>query len=128
MARGLGSRVHFEVGDLERAPLSDESFDAVISNGAFCLVPHKPVAFQEMFRLLKPGGRFYFDEVTAAALATRGYRWLFDHPTEDRFTASEFVAELERQGLQVGSRWRTRVRGHYLLGVAQRPYSDAAPR
>jgi hypothetical protein len=28
----------------------------------------------------RPGCRFYFDEATAAALATRGYRWLFNHP------------------------------------------------
>ena len=65
----------------------------------------------------------YFDEVTAAALATRGYRWLFDHPTEDRFTGAEFVAELDRQGLQVRA-WRTYLRGHYLLGAAERPHTE----
>ena len=77
-------------------------------------------AVGEVARVLRPGGRFYFDEVTADALATRGYRWLFDHPTQNRFTAAEFVAELERQGLAVGRRWRTRIRGHYVLGVADR--------
>ncbi|WP_100877372.1 class I SAM-dependent methyltransferase [Pseudonocardia alni] len=129
---GYGERVRLATGDMTdlRTALDaeDNSYDAVFD---FAIVHHVPdwrAALAEIVRVLKPGGRFYFDEVTAAALATRGYRWLFDHPTEDRFTASEFVAELERQGLQVGSRWRTRVRGHYLLGVAQRPYSDAAPR
>ena len=30
----------------------------MISNGAFCLVPNKATAFAEVFRILKPGGRF----------------------------------------------------------------------
>jgi SAM-dependent methyltransferase/uncharacterized iron-regulated protein len=58
-ARGLvETAVRFAVGDLERLPLADESADAVISNGAFCLVPNKATAFAEVFRILKPGGRF----------------------------------------------------------------------
>lgn len=95
-------------------------YDAVFD---FAIVHHVPdwrAAIAEVVRVLRPGGRFYFDEVTAAALATRGYRWLFVHPTEDRFTGAEFVAELERQGLRVRG-WRTYLRGHYLLGVAEQP-------
>ncbi|MGE3661798.1 MAG: class I SAM-dependent methyltransferase [Pseudonocardia sp.] len=129
---GYSDRVRLATGDMTdlRAALGaeDGSYDAVFD---FAIVHHVPdwrTALAEIARVLAPGGRFYFDEVTAAALATRGYRWLFDHPTEDRFTAREFVAELERHGLQVGSRWRTQIRGHYLLGVAQRPSSDTAPR
>jgi SAM-dependent methyltransferase len=129
---GYGDRVRLATGDVTdlRTALGaeDGSYDAVFD---FAIVHHVPdwrAAVAEIVRVLKPGGRFYFDEVTAAALATRGYRWLFDHPTEDRFTAQEFVAELQRQGLQVGPRWRTRIRGHYLLGAAQRPALGAAPR
>ena len=36
----------------------NERFDVVISNGAFCLAPNKAAAFSEIFRVLKPGGRF----------------------------------------------------------------------
>ena len=128
----FGDRVRLATGDMTdlRSALGaeDGSYDAVFD---FAIVHHVPdwrAALAEIVRVLAPGGRFYFDEVTAAALATRGYRWLFDHPTEDRFTARDFVAELERQGLQVGSRWCTRIRGHYLLGVAQRPVTGTAPR
>ncbi len=35
-----------------------ESFDVVISNGVFNLIPDKERAVAEAFRLLKPGGRF----------------------------------------------------------------------
>jgi SAM-dependent methyltransferase len=57
-ARGVGGRVDFMVGDLERLPLPAASADCVISNGAFCLAPSKPAAFAEVYRVLKPGGRF----------------------------------------------------------------------
>ena len=57
-ARGVETAVQFAVGDLECLPLPDQSADAVISNGAFCLVPNKATAFAEVFRILKPGGRF----------------------------------------------------------------------
>jgi hypothetical protein len=65
-------------------------------------------------------GRFFFEEVTATALARASYRALFDHPEEDRFTAGDFLAERGRHGLAVGERWVTQVGGDYLFGVAER--------
>lgn len=35
----------------------DNTFDVVISNGAFCLAPNKEASFREIFRVLRPGGR-----------------------------------------------------------------------
>eukprot|EP00092_Neocalanus_flemingeri_P001211 GFUD01001290.1.p1 GENE.GFUD01001290.1~~GFUD01001290.1.p1 ORF type:complete len:595 (+),score=168.40 GFUD01001290.1:46-1830(+) len=52
------TNVKFVHGDMEKMPFETESFDAVISNGAFCLAPNKEAAFEEIFRVLKPGGRF----------------------------------------------------------------------
>ena len=57
-ARGLAERVRFVTGDIERLPLDEGAADAVISNGAFCLAPDKPRAFAEVYRVLRPGGRF----------------------------------------------------------------------
>ena len=129
---GHGDRVRVAVGDATdlRTALGagNASYDAVFDFAIIHHVPDWRAAIGEVVRVLKPGGRFYFDEVTAAALATRGYRWLFDHPTHDRFTGQQFIAELERQGLRVGPRWRTHIRGHYLLGVAQRPQPDGPAR
>jgi len=42
---------------LKRSSLSEIQFDVCISNGAFCLIPGKKVAFQQVFDALKPGGR-----------------------------------------------------------------------
>jgi len=57
-ARGVEERVTFVNGDMENVPLPDDSVDVVISNGAFCLAPDKERAFQEIYRVLKPGGHF----------------------------------------------------------------------
>ncbi|MBK0868698.1 class I SAM-dependent methyltransferase [Saccharopolyspora sp. HNM0986] len=98
----------------------DASYDAVFDFAIIHHIPNWRDALAEIARVLTPGGRFYFDEVTATALARPSYRLLLDHPTEDRFTAGEFLAELPRHGLVVGERWRTRIGGDYLLGVATR--------
>ncbi|MCF8095240.1 MAG: methyltransferase domain-containing protein [Desulfobacteraceae bacterium] len=41
----------------EDLPFKNNKFDAVISNGAINLIPDKHAAIQEIFRILKPGGR-----------------------------------------------------------------------
>ena len=55
--RGL-QNVSFVHGDMEKMPFDDDTFDVVISNGAFCLAPDKEAAFREIRRVLRPGGVF----------------------------------------------------------------------
>jgi len=52
------SNVTFQEASVENLPFPDVSFDVVISNGAFNLVPDKLKALKEVFRVLKPLGRF----------------------------------------------------------------------
>lgn len=120
--RRLGGREELDirVGDAAAIDLPDASVDAVFD---FAIVHHVPdwrAAIGEIRRVLRPGGRFYYSEVTKHALDRPSYRLLFDHPVHDRFTASDFVAALEDNGLQVGDRHRTFVRRDYTLGVAER--------
>ncbi|MGH9278791.1 MAG: class I SAM-dependent methyltransferase, partial [Acidimicrobiales bacterium] len=60
---GVTDSVRFHVGDAERLPFPDASFDAVVSECAFCTFPDKPTAAAEMARVLKPGGQVGITDV-----------------------------------------------------------------
>ena len=51
----VASRVQFERGDAERLPFSDESFDAVICECAFCTFPEKSAAARRVPPRPSPG-------------------------------------------------------------------------
>lgn len=114
-----GDRVRLWVGDVARIEAADATYDAVFDFGIIHHVPTWRSALAEVARVLKPGGIFYFEEVTKHALDRASYRILFDHPARDRFTGAEFVAELDRHGLAVRGH-RTIIFGDFLLGAADR--------
>lgn len=50
--------VTFQEASGEEIPFPEAGFDVVISNGVFNLIPDKLKALEEVFRVLKPSGRF----------------------------------------------------------------------
>ncbi len=55
--RLYGLPVDARVGDAEKLPFSDNSFDVVYSFGVLHHTPNTPKAVSEVYRVLKPGGR-----------------------------------------------------------------------
>ncbi|HET8588553.1 MAG TPA: class I SAM-dependent methyltransferase [Nakamurella sp.] len=94
-------------------------YDAVFDFGIIHHIPRWRAALSEVARVLKPGGVFYFEEVTRHALNRAGYRALFDHPEHDRFSDTEFIAELARHGMAVRAH-RTIAFGDFVIGAADR--------
>lgn len=59
--------VEFREGFLEELPVADGWADVVIANGVINLCPDKRTAFEEAFRVLRPGGVIQFGDIANGA-------------------------------------------------------------
>lgn len=63
-AEELGARnVELREADAEDLPIADESVDVALVNGIFNLNPARQKIFQELFRVLRPGGSVFGAEL-----------------------------------------------------------------
>jgi ubiquinone/menaquinone biosynthesis C-methylase UbiE len=55
-------QVDNKVLNSEKLPMADNSFDSVVSTWTLCSIAHVDQALKEIYRVLKPGGKFFFIE------------------------------------------------------------------
>ncbi len=107
------SQLLFVQGDATLLPLADNSFDSVAMLGGIHHVPDRKSLFEQIFRVLKPGGVFFFREPVSdfwlwKFLRAIVYRLspILDHETERPLIYSETVPVLEAAGFSDFT-WRT---------------------
>jgi ubiquinone/menaquinone biosynthesis C-methylase UbiE len=102
LARRPIAQVQLWIGDVTAIESQDAAFDAVFDFGAIHLVPDWEAALSEVRRVLKPGGRFFFELVTSPllrlpyALVTEGFERMRAP------TPQSFISALERRSVIVG--------------------------
>jgi len=96
VAAAGAANVEIRKGVIEELPVADDSVDWVISNCVINLSPEKDRVFAEIFRVLKPGGRFAISDIVAESLPA----WLLEHEAAYAACVSGAISEdAYRRGL-----------------------------
>jgi ubiquinone/menaquinone biosynthesis C-methylase UbiE len=99
--RRRSHEVRLWVGNTRHIPIANGSYDAVFDFGVLHHVRRWREALDEIRRVLKPGGRFYCEEILKQAITHPVMRRLLDHPQQDRFDRAGFATALVQSGFAV---------------------------
>lgn len=93
----------FIEGEIENIPLADDSVDVVVSNCVMNLVPDKKAAYQEAFRVIKPGGHFSIADIVYDGEMPDAIRQIADLLTgcvAGAIPRDEYLATIEEAGFE----------------------------
>ncbi len=95
--------VEFILGEIEELPVVSQSIDVVISNCVMNLVPDKNKAYQEVFRVLKPGGHISISDVVLNADLPKGIleaAEMYAGCVSGALEKNEYLTVIENAGFQ----------------------------
>jgi ubiquinone/menaquinone biosynthesis C-methylase UbiE len=96
-------RVVLWTGDSTAIAVKSNTYDSVFDFGAIHHVINWRNTLSEIHRVLKPGGRFFAEEVPAGLITHPLVRRILKHPQHDRFDQQDFNAALEEIGFTIAA-------------------------
>ncbi len=93
--------VEFRLGEIEALPVETSTIDVVISNCVLNLVPDKRKAFDEIYRVLKPGGHFTVSDIVLdgdLSPALRTVAELYAGCVSGALQKHEYLSTIDRSG------------------------------
>lgn len=101
MAKWHGIPLQLMAADAQELPYPDGCFDAVFNYGIIHHLENWQKGIEEIGRVLKKNGVFYFEEIYPPLYANPLFKRILDHPRENRFHGPQFRNELREVGLQL---------------------------
>jgi SAM-dependent methyltransferase len=97
---GLDDRIEVHMGSALDLPFPDYSFDAVWMQNVGMNIADKPRLYAEIYRVLKPDGRFTFQEMAAGETATSYFPlpWATEPADSCLISAEEMLSALGESG------------------------------
>ena len=126
----MTEQVSFKVGDMRSLPFEDAEFDVVLTQHAIMNVKNKPDLFEEIHRVLKPGGAYCLYEICGENDRSLHYPvpWAGGAKMSFLLTTEKLRAEITEAGFTESS-W-TDVTGKavdWFDGLAAAPQTDVEP-
>jgi SAM-dependent methyltransferase len=128
IARANFSGIEFRTGDIERLPFPDGSFDGALLSGVLHHLPERSRCAAEVFRILRPGGKFVAFDPNRMNPFMYLYR---DRPSpfyssvgvtenERPVLAHEIAATFREAGFRTGTEYRSGLRYRYIASGSLR--------
>jgi sarcosine/dimethylglycine N-methyltransferase len=97
---GLGDRIQVHQGSALELPFADHSFEVVWMQNVGMNIANKQKLYEQIYRVLKPGGRYAFQELTAGKAATTYFPlpWASDPADSFLVSAEELRLLLGKSG------------------------------
>ncbi len=94
-----GSPVEFRQMDINRLAFCDAAFDAVYSMSAFEFIDDRRRAFDELWRVVKPGGKILIGTIAANSSWGRAYRRKAESDPESVFNYACFASREDYENI-----------------------------
>ncbi len=94
-------KISLYVGDIFRLPYRDGALDAIFGFGVLHHIPDWRGALDEIARVLKPGGLYFFEEIYPSIYQNFLTKHILLHPLEDRFYSHDLKDALKKVKLHL---------------------------